>query len=68
MIINREVFINTIDDREDNKKLYFHIDKIDTRFKITIDNNNPIEYKTYREVWDFIDKCYNLCKKIILVL
>tara|TARA_R100000781_G_scaffold1887_1_gene3302 strand:+ start:98 stop:529 length:432 start_codon:yes stop_codon:yes gene_type:complete len=63
MIINREVFINTIDNREDTKKLYFHIDKIDARFKITIDNNNPIEYKTYREVWDFIDKCYNLCIK-----
>ena len=63
MIIQREVFIPSVEDREEKNLIYFHIDKIDTRFRVTIDNKNPIEYKTYREVWDFIDKCYNLCIK-----
>tara|TARA_R100000781_G_scaffold72878_1_gene45544 strand:- start:945 stop:1379 length:435 start_codon:yes stop_codon:yes gene_type:complete len=63
MIIQREVFIPSVEDREEKNLIYFHIDKIDTRYKITIDNGSPIEYKTYREVWDFIDRSYNLCVK-----
>ena len=60
MIIQREVFIPTVKDIDIKKRVYIFIDRINSKHSVTIDKGRTLVYKTHREVWEFIDKCYTL--------
>jgi|TARA_E500000305_G_scaffold100348_3_gene93184 predicted ribosome-associated RNA-binding protein Tma20 len=63
MIVNREIFVSTVDNIEEKEIIYINLRRNKDKFSVATVHGKPILYKNYIECWDFIEKFYNLAIK-----